>query len=253
MATKDLLFTEDLRPPTQSLRGFRGTAFRLLRRRWDLQVHNAELMPTRGPVLLASNHVGVLDGPLLVIAAPRMVHALVKQEMFVGRLGLILRASGQIRLERHSIDVGAIRTSVRTLSAGRVVAIYPEGSRGSGTVAHARLGVAYLAMVTGAPVVPVANLGTRAPGQSVTSLPPKGNRIDVVFGEPIPVQRRLWPRRKDEVADLAEQLRLRLAEHVQAAVRQTGHDLPGPAPDSGLDVEERQGPEVGPEAEEAWG
>ena len=55
---------------------------------------------SRGPVIFAANHVGVVDGPLLAIFAPRPVHALTKVEMFRGRLGRFLRASGQMPLDR---------------------------------------------------------------------------------------------------------------------------------------------------------
>ena len=62
-------------------------------------------MPATGPVVMAANHVGWLDGPLLAICSPRPVHALTKQEMFAGALGAFLRAVGQIPLDRFHVDV----------------------------------------------------------------------------------------------------------------------------------------------------
>jgi 1-acyl-sn-glycerol-3-phosphate acyltransferase len=59
----------------------------LFKRRWDLRIHHAERVPADGPVILAPNHVGWLDGPLLVGTAPRPVHAMVKLEEFDGRFG----------------------------------------------------------------------------------------------------------------------------------------------------------------------
>ena len=75
--------------------------------------------PTSGPVVMAANHVGWLDGPLLAICAPRPVHALTKQEMFA-RAARPLPAwpSGQIPLDRFHVDLAAIRVAV-THAAGR--------------------------------------------------------------------------------------------------------------------------------------
>jgi 1-acyl-sn-glycerol-3-phosphate acyltransferase len=221
-----------------------------LRLRWQVRVVGASNVPAEGPVLLASNHIGLFDGPLLFAVAPRMVHTLIKREMFDGPAGSAFRALGQISIERQGTDLRAVRTAVRVLREGGVVGIYPEGARGGGEVAHTRLGLAYLAMVAGATVVPVANLGTRLPGGRVRSVPPSGSLFDVVFGPSIAVAPQTWPRRHDLVALVAEQLRVRLAEHVARAVDLTGHSLPGPAPDEAVDAPGRRGPEVGPAVQE---
>ncbi len=73
------------------LRGLRPVLRVGVGRWWDLHVHRQDLVPTDGPVVLACNHVGWLDGPLLAICAPRPVHALTKREMFDGRMGAFLR------------------------------------------------------------------------------------------------------------------------------------------------------------------
>ena len=75
-----------------------------------------------------------------------------------------------------------------------MVAIYPEGTRGDGQVHTFRPGAAYLALVTGAPVVPVAVLGTRERGGATDSVPPRGSRFDFVYGEPVYWDEHPWPR-----------------------------------------------------------
>jgi 1-acyl-sn-glycerol-3-phosphate acyltransferase len=239
-------------PPQQALRALRPAGAQLLRRWYDVRVHGAERVPAEGPVLLACNHIGLFDGPLLTVLAPRPVHALVKREMFDGLGGPLFRGLGQIAVERIGVDPFAVKQAVRVLRDGGVVAIYPEGARGRGDVAHPRLGAAYLAMVTGAPVVPVAHLGTRADGESVHAVPARGSRLDVVFGAPLrgacpPVP---WPRRQADVEALAESLRVALARHVQDAVLLTGQQLPVEPPDLLVDAPGRGGHEVGPESEE---
>ncbi|MEV6286305.1 lysophospholipid acyltransferase family protein [Kribbella sp. NPDC051770] len=198
-----------------------------LRHRYDLTVHHQERFPLTGPVLLAPNHLGLLDGPLLGATAPRMLHQLGKIEAFHGAQGKFLHLVGQIPVDRTTYDVLAIRKAIKVLRDGNVMSIYPEGTRGRGDFGKIRVGVAYLAMVTGAPILPVALLGTRLPGGSVERYPPKGSRVEVVYGEPFTVERVPFPRRHTDVRAVADQIGDVLRAHVQAAVAATGHPLPG--------------------------
>jgi 1-acyl-sn-glycerol-3-phosphate acyltransferase len=201
-----------------------------LSRRYDLHVWGAEHMPRRGPAVVAANHIGWLDGPLLGIVLPRPVHALTKVEMFTGRTGRFLRQTGQIPLDRFHPDPAAVKIALRVLRDGNVVGVFPEGTRGDGEMRRFHRGAAYLAMATGAPVVPVAFLGTRLPGGGNDSRPPPGTRIDIVIGAPVPVARQPWPRRREQVEDLSRLLQRRMMEHLDAARATTGRSLPGPLP-----------------------
>ena len=195
---------------------------------WRMKVHGARHVPGSGPVILASNHIGLLDGPALVALTRRLTFAMVKREAFTGAVGQILIHVGQISLNRREIDPQAIRRAVQVLRAGKVLAVFPEGSRAGGEVLWAKGGAAYLAMVSGAPIVPVAILGTREPGQSKNQIPRPGRPIHVVYGEPFNVPRSSWPRHKTAVAKWTEVVRQRLADHVVAAQALTGLPLPGP-------------------------
>jgi 1-acyl-sn-glycerol-3-phosphate acyltransferase len=250
--THDLLpRTTDVAPlPTVTLRACRRVAALLLRCWYDVQVGGRRHVPSHGAVLLVCNHIGLLDGPLLTAVAPRPVHGLVKKEMFDGRGRRPLRALGQISVERAAVDAMAVKQALRVLRDGGVVAVYPEGSRGRGDVRHSRLGAAYLALASGACVVPVAHLGTRPDGSSVHAVPARGSRLDVLFGPPLRPARApvAWPRRRAVVTALAEELRAGLAAHVQDCVCRTGRSLPGEPPDGADDQDGRRGPEVGPQA-----
>jgi len=210
----------------------------LFHRHYDVHLHGAERVPAAGPVILAPNHVGWLDGPLLVCTAPRPVHAMVKQEEFVGHTGRFLTATGQIRLDRFHTDVPAVRQAVRLLQQGRVVCIYPEGARGQGDARYVKRGWAYLAMVTGAPIVPVATFGTRFTGESIHSRPPAGRRIDVFFAPPVLVDPVPWPRRAADVRELTAGLQQILATHIAESAKACGARIPHEAPDA-------EGPEPG--------
>jgi 1-acyl-sn-glycerol-3-phosphate acyltransferase len=153
------------------------------------------------------------------------MHVLVKQELFRGFLGWVLRTSGQIPVDRAG-DRRALQNAKAVLDRGGCIGILPEGSRGSGDAASASSGVAWLALNSGAAVVPVAVLGTRITGEHKDKLPPLGRRFQVVFGEPVMVSRDRGVSGRVSMDRAAEEIRLRLASHVQAAIAATGQSLP---------------------------
>src|SRR4029078_8920440 len=120
----------------------RPLARTLIRRRVKVRVLNGEKLPTKGPVILASNHVGIADGPLLAIFAPRPVHALTKQEMFKGFMKGFLLGAGQITLDRFNADPLAVKRCLKVLRSGKVLGIFPEGSRGAGEFERFHTGAA---------------------------------------------------------------------------------------------------------------
>lgn len=188
-------------------------------------VAGRQKIPSAGPLIFASNHLSYLDGPVMVGASPRYMHVLVKQEMFRGFLGWVLRTSGQIPVERAG-DRRALQNAKAVLDRGGCIGILPEGSRGSGDAASGSSGVAWLALNSGAAVVPVAVLGTRITGEHKDKLSPLGRRFHVVFGEPVMVGRDPGVSGRVSMDRAAEEIRLRLAGHVQAAIAATGQSLP---------------------------
>lgn len=218
-------------PPRYLLHPLRPAARVIARARFSLTSHHADRVPVSGPVILAANHTGFLDGPILVAFAPRPVHAMTKQEMFAGRGGALMRAAGQIELDRFHPDPRAVKTALRVLDDGRVAGIFPEGTRGSGAFTERfHRGAAYLALVSGAPVVPVIMLGTRAPGGSSRDLPPRGAHVDLVYGEPWRVAPEPWPRTRQRVGEASLALKQHLLATLDDALASTGRTLPGPLP-----------------------
>lgn len=188
-----------------------------------------------GPVLLAVNHVSVLDGPLVYSSNRRNIHFLVKKEMFRGFFGWVLVQVGQIPVDRSGSDRTALTAAVAVLRDGGAAGIFPEGSRGRGNVAAVRTGIAWIALQSGAPVVPVAVLGTRRTGEPASGLPRLRRRLHVVHGEPFVLVRPVGVPGKQALAMAAEQVRVRLGEHVAQALvtcRETLPDDPGSSGES---------------------
>ena len=97
-------------------------------------------------------------------------------------------------------------------------------------VEHVKPGAAYLAMASGASVVPLVFLGTRPPGGSTNALPPPRSPMVMTFGTPMQVERHPWPRRQPETHALSARIRESLRATLAEAVEATGMMLPGPIP-----------------------
>jgi len=209
----------------------------VLRPAYRLTVKGANLVPRTGPVILVANHTGFLDGPFVFTVSPRPVHFLVKQETFSGLFGLVLHGVGQIPVDRTVGDRTALGRARAVLGAGGVVGLFPEGTRGRGDVSEVHQGATWLALASGAPIVPVACLGTRYAGQGRNALPRPGSRLVAVFGEPVTltVDRRLPGR--DRLRAATESLRVSLANHVRTSTELAGLGLPDALRDHDHDPE----------------
>jgi 1-acyl-sn-glycerol-3-phosphate acyltransferase len=182
-------------------------------------------VPASGPVIFAGNHISFLDGPVMFGAAPRPMHILVKKELFTGFLGRVLTASGQLAVDRAG-DRAALHKARRMLASGRCVGILPEGTRGSGEASAINNGVAWLALNSGATVVPVAILGTRISGENLDAVPRLRRRLHVSFGGALNVSRRPGETGRVSMDRAGTEIRAALARHVQDSITGSGQPLP---------------------------
>ncbi len=123
-----------------------------------------EHIPAQGPVIIAANHRSFLDPFVIATMARRPMYYVTKKELFRWRwLGWILNALGAFPVDRGAGDADSIETAKAILARGDVVMIFPEGTRTRpGSLGKPKRGVGRLALETGAPVVPVAVIGTEA-------------------------------------------------------------------------------------------
>lgn len=194
---------------------------------WNTRVIGKDNLPRSGPVIVAANHTGIIDGPLLHGALPRGSHFIIKEEAFSGVIGFLMRGAGQIPVDRKS-GRAALVTALKLLEEERLVGVFPEGTRGRGDVSDAKAGVAWLAVRSGAPVVPVAILGTRRKGDKRSYIPGPRRRLYVCIGVPFhPASPDLKGRAA--INEAMGSVQARMSEHVEASIERTGIDLPDEA------------------------
>jgi 1-acyl-sn-glycerol-3-phosphate acyltransferase len=150
-------------------------------------------VPRTGPVIFASNHLSFIDSIAIPVAAPRPVHFMAKSSYFdTWASRQFFTAIGAIAVQRGAgqAALDALDQQRKILDDGRAVALYPEGTRSlDGRLYKGRTGVAFLALQTGAPVVPVGLIGTDASMPVGARMPSMSERITVRFGEPLDLSR----------------------------------------------------------------
>lgn len=169
----------------------------LLRTFFPTKVVGRRNIPRKGGVILASNHLSVADSFFLPVHVHRRVTFFAKNEYFTGTglKGWLKRwfftAIGQIPVDRSSASAAqaVIDTGVRVLSEGKVLGIYPEGTRSrDGQLHKGKVGVAQIALRAGVPIVPVAMIGTDKVNPVGARLW-RPHRVEIRIGKPIDVSR----------------------------------------------------------------
>lgn len=145
-----------------------------------------EHIPARGPVIVAANHRSFLD-PFVIATMTswrRPMYYVAKRELFANRLqAWILSALGAFPVDRGAGDEEMIQTAKAILARGDIVLIFPEGTRiRPGALGTPKRGVGRLALETGAPVVPVAVIGTEAVRRGLRIHP---HKVRIRAGRPL--------------------------------------------------------------------
>ncbi len=148
------------------------------------QVVGLENVPRRGPVILASNHVSLLDPALLPVLVPRRIVYMGKIELWrTPIIGPLYGLVGFIPVRRFEADLAALRKAEKVLRQNQVLGMFPEGTRSRKPgLSKGQPGTAIIALRSGAPIVPVAVTGTE--GVAVPRSFFRLTRVRVVFGKP---------------------------------------------------------------------
>jgi 1-acyl-sn-glycerol-3-phosphate acyltransferase len=180
----------------------------LFRSWFDLTVVGAEHVPVTGPAVLCMNHESGLDIPAGVVSCPRPITFMAKRELFRRPAqARVFRRWGAFPVDRDLFDLRAVEVGLEVVRRGEVLGMYPEGTRTPGTLLPFLPGAPWIALKTGAPLVPCAIAGTERAlprGRRI----PKRAPIRVTFVEPVVVEAIDDPvKRRAESERLAGELR----------------------------------------------
>ncbi len=168
-------------------------------------------VPRQGAYILAPSHRSILDVPFAAFVTPRTVRFLAKDDLFSTSFGRkLFDALGAVEVERGTADRGAMRALEGVLERGEPVAIFPEGTRRSGSrIGELFAGAAYLSVKYGVPIVPVGIGGSEhiLPKGKVF---PRVHRVAVSVGVPLHPPTLDGRARRSAAKQLTEQLQTSL-------------------------------------------
>lgn len=144
---------------------------------YRVELINAEKVPMEGSTILCANHNGMLDMFFIGYRIKRWIYWMGKEELFRNPVaGFIFRKLGVFPVKRGKGDVGSIKTAVKLLQEGKIIGMFPQGTRAkekSTSPLRIKSGAAMLAIKSGAKILPVAVQGSHKPF----------SRISVIFGD----------------------------------------------------------------------
>lgn len=151
-----------------------------------LKCIGTENIPKSGAVILAPNHISYFDPPVVGMGTSRQTHYMAKEELFKPKLqGAWMRSIGVFPVRRGTADRKSIRQALDLLEKGKIVCIFPEGTRSpDGKLQEPELGIGLLAMKSRAPILPAAVIDTDK------VLPPHATKVHIhpikmVYGVPM--------------------------------------------------------------------
>jgi 1-acyl-sn-glycerol-3-phosphate acyltransferase len=178
-----------------------------------LEIKGLDNIPQGGPLLVAFNHLAHLDAALVLPFLPQPVEGVALEDLYhVPVTGQLLRLYGTIPVHRDQFDREVIRRALQALAEGKMLALAPEARQSlTGALEQARQGVAYLALRSGAPILPVAVTGTETVPSDLKRL--RRPRLTVTFGEVIitPPRASKPQAQRQQVAELTDEIMYRIA------------------------------------------
>lgn len=146
---------------------------------YNYRIIGLENVPKKGPYIACGNHVSMVDPIFVGIALPHRMYFMAKAELFKNKLmGALMRGLGAFPIKRGEADIKSIKTSLKLLNSGKILALFPEGTRNKTGETVAEPGIAMLSIKSKVPVVPVA----------IISSYKFFKRTNIVIGKPVELE-----------------------------------------------------------------
>ena len=173
-------------------------------------------VPRQGPYIVLANHLSWMDVPLIPAYLPGKVIYMAKEELFLGKIGWVVRFLGAFPVKRGEGDRQALRAADELLKRGKVLVIFPEGTRSkTHTLGKAHSGMGMIALRAGVPVVPVAIWG------SENVLKKFGARVTISYGEPLVLRPKGNKITREDIDNATEEVMRRIAAMLPKEYRGT--------------------------------
>ena len=161
-------------------------------------------IPSEGPALLCANHNNMLDMFLLGYRLDRWIYWMAKEELFKNAVSaFIYRKLGAFPVKRGAGDVGSVKNAYKLLESGKIVGIFPQGTRIDPSkidTIKVKSGAAMIAVNTGVPIIPAAVLGNYK----------LFSRMKVVFGDPFIIENTDKKYTKEDLSELSRDILKRI-------------------------------------------
>ena len=153
----------------------------LLRIFGDWEVNGKENVPRKGALIIVANHISDIDAGILNASIPRRVEFMAKADLFQKPIiSQFFRAYGAFPINENGKEFYSINHSLHILNRNGAIGIFPEGAKNPTALGQAMLGSAMIAMMSGAPILPVGITGTESVGDGIRIFYPKGTfRINI--------------------------------------------------------------------------
>lgn len=166
-----------------------------------------ENIPETGGYIICANHVNALDALGIVLLNKRKIKMVAKHELFRNRIiSWLGHLYDVIPIKREKQDIDAMKRCLKTIKSGEILAIFPEGTRnGLEKKQKVKSGAAYMALKTGAPIIPVGISGTFKPFSKIT----------YNYGKPIDFSKNQDASQKPDTEEVTEEIMKNILELVE--------------------------------------
>lgn len=177
----------------------------------SVEVVGKSRIPHDGPLIVAANHQSLLDPPLLVYAISRPLFFLAKSGLFMAPgVTCALKMWHAYPVNEDGVAADSLRWARKTLDRGRALLVFPEGKRNPGALGDGIDGLTYVALRSGAPILPVGIVGTEK-SPALLRIPFHFQRLKVVIGEPFHLPKVEGRVDRDELTRLTRHVMERIA------------------------------------------
>lgn len=210
--------------PMALLRVLRGVVRIIISIVLDVHVVGRQNIPAQGAFIIASNHLSWADVPLIPAFIKRRIVYMAKEEAFQGNLAWLVRFFGAFPVKRGEADRQSIRAADEQLKAGRILGMFPEGTRSRiGKMGKAHAGLGMIALRSDVPVIPVAIWGTE---NTFKKFRP---HVTITIGEPMLLKPKGKKITREDIDEATDQVMRRIASMLPPEYRGVYADeLPKP-------------------------